>query len=106
MTKEQAVYAATLELLGSVVLDPTEDAYLVDTLGREHRAADHSDHSCVDCPRCWATVRYDGPADVVHYAELAIHLTTAHNADAWDADAEATKAWSQPVTRFEGAKAA
>lgn len=106
MTKEETAYAATLNLIGSDVLDPAEDGYLLALLGQEHRAADHSNHSCVDCPRCYATVRYDGPADATHYAELAVHLTTAHSVDAWTADAEASAAWSRPVTRFEGAKAA
>jgi hypothetical protein len=42
MTKEETVYAATLNLIGSDVLDPAGDADLVASLGDERRAAAHS----------------------------------------------------------------
>jgi hypothetical protein len=97
MTKEQAAYASMLNWLGSGVLDPARDAELIETLGREHRVAEHSAGPCVDCPHCWFTVRYAGPADDEHFAGLAVHLTGRHGLDAWTADAEATDAWRHPV---------
>ena len=95
MTKEQAAYAATLNLIGSDVLDPRADADLIVTLWDKHRAADNSTGpSVVLCPRCSHLVPFDGPQDAEHYADLCVHLSSRHDEDAWTADAEATTVWT------------
>lgn len=107
MTKEETAWAATLNLIGSDVLDGHEDAELISTLNREHGLADNSTGpNVILCPRCSHPIPFDGPQDAEHYAELAIHLSSRHDEDAWTADAEATTAWNRTVATFEGVLAA
>ena len=109
MTKEQAAYADTLNLIGSDVLDPNPygaDALLVDTLGRERRAALHSTGPHVDCSYCWWTIPCAGRDDGDHFADLWEHLITRHGIDTWVAAAPAQVAWIRAVAEYEGAKAA
>jgi hypothetical protein len=106
MTKEETAYAATLNLLGSDVLDPVEDCDLADTLGRERRRAIHSTGPCVDCPRkdCYWTTPYGGQDDNEHFADLWEHLIAVHKYDVRNAEDPAQRAWNRPV--LEGAVAA
>lgn len=108
MTKEQVAYAATLNILGSDVLDPVRDEALTDTLARERRTAAHSTGPHVDCPRegCYWTTPYGGPGDGEHYADLWEHLIARHGLDVRNAEVPATYAWRRPVHEFEGANAA
>jgi hypothetical protein len=109
MTKEQLVYADTLNLIGSGVLDPDpwgEDGLLADTLGRQRRLAAHSTGPHVDCPHCWWTTPYGGPDDGEHFADLWEHLITRHGIDTWVAAAPAQAAWTRAVEEFEGVQAA
>ncbi|MER7487944.1 hypothetical protein ABTY20_18955 [Streptomyces sp. NPDC126497] len=111
MTKEEAAYAATLNLLGSDVLDPRPegpDAELVATLAEARRRAAHSTGPHVDCPYCFWTVRCDGTDEDQgeHFADLWEHLIARHGADPRFADDTARKAWSRAVAEHEGAKAA
>lgn len=109
MTKEETAYAATLNLLGSDVLDPRPegtDWKLVDTLGRERRLAAHSTGPHADCPHCYWTIPCGGPADDEHFADLWEHLITRHEVDIRYADDFAREAWACAVAEYEGAKAA
>lgn len=109
MTEEQAVYAATLNLLGSDVLDPSPestDSLLVETLGEARRRAVHSAGPAADCPQCLWTVRCGGPDDGEHFADLWEHLITEHGIDPRWADEPARKAWERAVAEHEGAKTA
>jgi hypothetical protein len=108
MTKEETVYAATLNLLGSDVLDPNPegDEVLTDALGQERRLALHSTGPHADCPHCWWTIPCGGAKDGEHFADLWEHLITRHGEDPRYADEPARKAWARAVAEYEGAKAA
>jgi hypothetical protein len=109
MTKEEEAYASTLNLIGSDVLDPSPGSTgweLADALGRERRLAAHSTGPHVDCPHCYWTTPYCGPADNEHFADLWDHLVARHGCDARYADEPARVAWARPVLEFEGATAA
>lgn len=109
MTKEQAAYAATLNLIGSDVLDSRPgswDGILVDTLGRARRTAAHSTGPHVDCPYCYWTTPYGGPVDGEHFADLWEHLIIRHGKDVRAAEDPARIAWNRPVLEHEGATAA
>lgn len=106
MTKEQAAYADTLNLLGSSVPDPVEDVVLVTTLAGERYAALHPDEPHVHCPHCWWTTPYGGAVDGEHFLALWEHLITRHEVDVWLATAPARDAWDRAVAEYEGVKAA
>lgn len=109
MTKEQTAYAATLNLIGSDVLDPSPEGTdwdLVDTLGQERRLAAHSTGPHADCPHCWWTIPCNGALDGDHFLALWEHLITRHGVDVWLATAPAREAWERAVAEHEGAKAA
>ncbi|MFD8226922.1 hypothetical protein ACFV16_22425 [Streptomyces massasporeus] len=109
MTKEQAAYAAALNLAGSDVLDPKpggQDGLLVGSLGMLRRAALHSTGPHADCSYCWYSTPCGGPLDGEHFADLWEHLIVRHGLDTWVAEAPAQMAWIYAVQEFEGAKAA
>lgn len=97
MTKEQAVYAATLNLIGSDVLDPAADAGLADALGREARNAAHSTGPHIDCAQdgCWWTTPYGTRTDGDHFADLWEHMITRHGFDIRLAELPALRAWNR-----------
>jgi hypothetical protein len=109
MTKELAVYADTLNLLGSDVLDPSPtgpDWELTDVLGRLRRRAVRLTGPHASCPHCrWATP-CAGPGDGEHFADLWEHLIVHHGVDIRYADEPARKAWNRALAEYEGAKAA
>lgn len=107
MTKEQAAYAAALNLLGSGIPDPDADALLRLTLGDLRYDALASEMPAgpkVRCPRCPTPFLYDGPTDGEHFAELWEHLITRHHYDARNAEDPALVAWRHPLP--EGVMAA
>lgn len=107
MTKEQAAYAAALNLIGSGVLDTFDDAPLrltLDDLRYEALASAMPPGPKVRCPKCPTPFAYGGPTDGEHFADLWEHLITRHNYDPRNAEDPAQRAWSRPV--FEGAMAA
>jgi hypothetical protein len=53
MTKEELVYAATLNLLGSDVPDPVEDRLTVDTVARLREAAEDSTRPHCPARQAW-----------------------------------------------------
>lgn len=109
MTKEETAYAATLNLLGSDVLDPSPestDSLLVETLGEARRRAAHSTGPHADCPNCCWTVPCTGLLDGEHFADLWEHLITRHGFDPRLAEAPALGAWDRAVREHEGATAA
>lgn len=106
MTKEQTAYAAMLNLLGSGIPDPVDDALLrrtLDDLRYEALASDMPPGPKVRCPSCPTPFAYDGPVDGEHFAELWEHLITRHHYDPRNAEDPAQRAWSHPL---EGVMAA
>lgn len=96
MTKEQAVYAATLELIGSDILDPSpagRDFDLAHTLAQARRRALHSTGPHVDCPKCYWTAPCNGLTDGEHFADLWEHLIARHGIDVRQAEDVARPAW-------------
>ena len=79
MTKEQVAYAATLNLLGSAVLDPRKDRPTLDAVARLREAAEDSTLPRVHCGHCPALFARGGPRDGEHFADLWEHLIAAHH---------------------------
>lgn len=94
MTKEEETYVSTLNLLGTVVLDPEEDWHLIYDLGQMRRTAAHSAGPCVDCRDCFWTTPYGGPMDGEHFADLWEHLIKRHRVETWMADTVARNVWA------------
>lgn len=107
MTKEQAAYAAALNLIGTGVLDWTADGSLVLTLGNlrfEALASAMPPGPKVRCRRCPTPFPYGGPLDGQHFADLWEHMIIKHGCDPREAELPARSAWNHPL--FNGAMAA
>lgn len=108
MTKEQAVYADTLNLLGSDILDPVRDFTLVDTLAASRRRAALPTGPHADCPSegCHWTTPYGGVTDGEHFADLWEHMIVHHRVDVRQAEDYVSRAWRYAGAAYPEAVAA
>lgn len=108
MTKEEAAYAAALNLIGTGALDGAADGPLIlalEHLRFEALASTMPPGPKVRCPRCPQPFPYGGPTDGEHFADLWEHLIVSHRIGVRAAEGPAEHAWHHPYL-FEGAMAA
>lgn len=97
MTKEEAVYAATLNLIGSDVPDPVREPDLAGVLDRLHARAETSAARHVVCPGCPREFVYDGPVSGEHFAEMWDHMIVSHGIRPQAAALPVQHAWERPL---------